>query len=185
MPAATKHKNHGRPHSALAGWLWNYTGHTPGTDTSDNTTILLDLDNEPQPDVFLRISPECGGQTRDTEDDYVEGAPELVGEVASSSAAYDLHSKKNAYRRNGVREYLVWLTRENRIEWWQLVDGVYAPITPDKRGVIKSTVFPGLWLDVPSLLKGDTLAVLAKLQDGIASAEAAAFRKALAARRKG
>ena len=185
MPAATKRKNHGQPHSDLVWWLRHYSLHTDGTDCCDNTTILLDLDNELQPDVFLRISPECGGQTRDTADDYVEGSPELIAEVASSSASYDLHSKKNAYRRNGVREYLVWLTREKRIEWWRLDGGEYVSLPADRRGMIKSTVFPGLWLDVPALLKDDMLTVQAKLQDGITSSEAAAFRKALSVRRKG
>ncbi len=184
MPAATKRKNHGKPHSDLVGWLWNYSIHTPGTDASDNTTILLDLDNELQPDVFLRVSPASGGQTRDTADDYVEGAPELIVEIASSSASYDLHSKKNAYRRNGVREYLVWLTQEQRIEWWRLDGSAYVPLAADKHGVVKSTVFPGLWLDVPSLLKDEMRAVLAKLQAGIASREASSFRKSLATRRK-
>ena len=184
MPAATKHKNHGKPHSAIVGWLWNYAIQSPGTDTSDNTTILLDLDNEPQPDAFLRILPEFGGQTKDTADDYIEGAPEFVAEIASSSASYDLHAKKNAYRRNGVREYLVWLTREQRIEWWKLEGGEYVPLSADKRGIIKSTVFPGLSLDVPALLKDDMRTVRAKLDDGIASKEAAAFRKRLASQRK-
>lgn len=32
---------------------------------------------------------------------------ELIVEIAASSAAYDLYDKKRAYRRNGVKEYLV------------------------------------------------------------------------------
>jgi len=46
------------------------------------------------------------GQSRISQDDYIEGAPELIVEIAASSAAYDLHDKQEAYRRNGVQEYL-------------------------------------------------------------------------------
>ena len=84
-----------------------------------------------------------------SEDDYVEGAPEFIAEVASSSASYDLHDKRSAYLRNGVREYMVWETRETRIEWWGLKEGSYVPLPRDDSGVVRSEVFPGLWLDVP------------------------------------
>src|SRR4029077_19771528 len=115
-------KKHAEPQSAVVGWLLHYAAHTPGVETGDNATVRLDLDNEPQPDVILRILPEAGGQTCDSADDYIESAPELAAEIASSSASYDLHQKKNAYRRNGVREYLVWVTEEQQLHWWELRD---------------------------------------------------------------
>jgi len=167
MPSPVKLSRHSKPQSHLVWWLTHYTMSRPTTEAADNGTVLLDFDNEFQPDVFLRILPECGGQSRTTEDDYVEGAPELVAEVASSSASYDMHTKKTAYRRNGVREYLVWLTREQRIVWWHLMEGEYAELPADEQGVMKSVVFPGLWLDVPALLRGDLAAVLEKLQEGL------------------
>lgn len=74
----------------------------------------MDNTNEPQPDILLRILPEAGGQTRDSADGYIEGAPELIAEIASSSASYDVHQKKRAYLRNRVREYLVWSVEEQR-----------------------------------------------------------------------
>jgi Uma2 family endonuclease len=66
---------HGIPHAALVGWLGVYRTATPGVSAADNTTTRLDLDNEPQPDVLLRI--ERGGTSTISEDGYIEGAPEL------------------------------------------------------------------------------------------------------------
>lgn len=43
---------------------------------------------------------------RISEDDFIEGAPELIEDIAASSASYDLHDKLQAYRCNGVCEYM-------------------------------------------------------------------------------
>lgn len=177
MPSPVKISQHSKPQSHLVWWLTSYSMHQPKTESGDNGTVLLDFDNEYQPDVFLRIRPECGGQSRTTEDDYVEGAPEMAVEVASSSASYDVHTKKTAYRRNGVREYLVWLTRENRLIWWQLVDGEYVEMQPDTEGLLKSSVFPGLWLDAAAMLQGDLARVLSVLSAGLATPEAQSFQQ--------
>lgn len=109
---------HGRPHGIIMAWLGVYWSATPGVDLQDNATVRLDADNEPQPDALLRIEPEVGGNSSISEDDYIEGAPELIVEVAASSASYDLNDKLNAYRRNGVQEYIVWQTYENRVDWF-------------------------------------------------------------------
>src|SRR5208337_5501936 len=87
MPSRVRYEQHGHPHTRLVTWLGNYETDTPGVEAGDNASIRLDLDNEPQPDAFLIIRPERGGQARISEDDYIEGAPELVAEVASSSAS--------------------------------------------------------------------------------------------------
>lgn len=104
-----------------------YCSATPGVELADNATVRLDLDNEPQPDALLRIDEELGGQSRISEDDYVEGPPELIVEVASSSAAYDLHDKLRVYRRNGVLEYIVWQIAEQKLDWFSLQGGNYVP----------------------------------------------------------
>lgn len=83
-----------------------------------------------------------------SEDDYIEGAPELIAEVAASRASYDLGDKKKAYRRNGVKEYIVWQMFENKLDWFVLQDDEYVLLTPDADGVIRSRAFPGLWLSV-------------------------------------
>ena len=83
-----------------------------------NATVRLDLDNEPQPDALLRIDSAAGGQSRLSTGDCIEGAPELIVEVAASSAAYDLHDKLRAYRRSGVREYVVWRVPDRQLDWF-------------------------------------------------------------------
>ena len=137
--------------------------------------MRLDEDNEPQPDLVLFKLPAKGGQARISEDDYVEGAPELAVEIVGSSRAYDLHQKKGAYRRNAIREYLAWITGEKRLVWWELREGEYHEIGPDKSGLLKSRVFPGLWLDSKALLRGDLKTVLATLRRGLDSSEHRAF----------
>lgn len=162
-------KSHGQPHGNLIIWLGNYKISTSGVDLGDNVTVRLDFDNEPQPDVVLLIDERLGGQARISEDDYIEGSPELIAEVAASSASIDLHDKKRAYRRNGVQEYIVWQSLENKLDWFSLQNGEYMSLEADADGVIKSRVFPGLWLAVPALLADDMTKVLAVLQQGLNS----------------
>lgn len=174
--------NHGRPHAQIIGWLMVYSAATPGVDLADNATVRLDIDNEPQPDALLRL-PEVGGNSRISEDDYVEGAPELIAEIAASSASYDLNDKLNAYRRNGVQEYIVWQIYENRLDWFSLEEGKYLNLQPDITGVIRSHIFPGLWLSVTALLNGNLAEVLAVLQQGLQTTEHQAFVKRLSSQR--
>ena len=131
MPSPVRFATHGEPHAAILGVLLHYSAFTPGVSVGDNATVRLDLDNEPQPDALLRIEPETGGRSRLSDDDYVEGAPELIVEIAASSASIDLHDKLRAYRRNGVQEYVVWRTQERRIDWFELADGDYRPLPAD------------------------------------------------------
>jgi Uma2 family endonuclease len=175
MPSPVRHRRHGLPHFRLIGWLAAYEAATPGVEGGDNSTARLDLGNEPQPDTLLLIDPARGGQARISADDYIESAPELVAEVAASSAAYDLHTKLQVYQRNGVREYLVWRVLDQQIDWFLLRNGQYQPLPRDPDGILRSEVFPGLWLDPEALLRGDLAHVLAVGRQGTASPEHAAF----------
>ncbi|RUT04043.1 hypothetical protein DSM106972_049570 [Dulcicalothrix desertica PCC 7102] len=98
---------HAEPHSRLVTWLGTYAAFTPRTLSGIEPTIRLDIDNEPQPDIILILDEAVGGKARLTEDGYLEGVPELVVEIAASSAAIDTGSKKQAYRRNQIFEYIV------------------------------------------------------------------------------
>jgi Uma2 family endonuclease len=171
--------SHGKPHGNFMGWLWTYKISTPGVELGDNATVRLDSDNEPQPDCVLLIDESLGGQASISNDDYVEGTPELIAEVAASSAANDLHDKKKAYRRNGVREYIVWQVLDSKIDWFSLKNDEYVSLLPDAAGIIKSQVFPGLWLDVKALLTGNMMQVQAVLQQGLNSQEHKDFVKTL------
>ena len=175
MPSPVRVRRHGRPHFDLITWLGNYKTATPGVTGADNASVRLDLDNEPQPDAVLFIDPAKGGQARITSDDYLEKAPELVAEVAASTASYDLNTKLNVYRRNGVREYIVWRVLDRQIDWFVLRDGEFVRLPLDDAGLYRSEVFPGLWLDPAALVRGDTQSVQTALQRGLASREHADF----------
>lgn len=181
MPSPVRVHRHGQPHYDIVTWLGVYHAATPGTHGADNTTARLDLDNEPQPDAMLFVDPAHGGQVKISEDDYVEGAPELVAEVASSSASYDLHAKMHVYRRCGVKEYIVWRVLDGAIDWFVLTGGAYERLPPDSDGLFRSRVFPGLWLDPQAMLGGDLARVLESLQTGIASKEHGQFVERLKA----
>lgn len=175
VQTAVHFEQHGRPHSEVVGWLSVYCAATPGVLGGDNAMVRLDFENEVQPDALLRLEPEHGGRSRVTEDDYLEGPPELIVEIAASSAAYDLHVKRRVYARSGVQEYLAVQMYEQRVDWFVLREGVYKTLTPDEDGVLRSEVFPGLWLQPAALWSGDLAGMLAVLQEGLASSEHAAF----------
>src|SRR5688572_12204323 len=154
MGSPVRHLQHGRPDRVLSGWLTFYEDATSGLDSSTNATLLLDFDNEAQPDLLLRLPEQAGGRSRITSDGYLEGPPELVIEVAASSVSYDLHQKLDAYRRNGVLEYLVHRVEDGEVDWFVLERGAYVRQQADG-GILRSRAFPGLWLDVPALLRAD------------------------------
>ena len=169
---------HARPHGAIMAWLGAYWIASPGVDLQDNATVRLDTDNEPQPDALLRIEPEVGGSSSISEDDYIEGSPELIVEIAASSASYDLNDKLNAYCRNGVQEYIVWQAYENRLDWFSLQKGRYVLLQPDEKKIIRSQVFPGLWLSVDALRQGNRAELLAVLQEGLLSSRPSGILRA-------
>jgi Uma2 family endonuclease len=179
MAAALRYRRHGNPHSYIMAWLGIYAANTPGVEPADNATVRLDLDNEPQPDALLRLDEALGGQSWISEDDYIEGAPELIVEIAASTASYDLHDKLRAYRRNGVKEYLVWLIEDHEFRWYILREGEYIVQQPDLSGNLQSECFPGLKLAVFALLSEDMAAVLVAQQASLDSFEYKNFRSNL------
>lgn len=181
MPSPVSHEGHSRPHFDSIGWLALYRAATPGIDGGDNGTLRLDMENEPQPDCFLFIRPH-GGQARVDQDDYVAGAPELVMEIAASSASYDAHVKKRVYRRNGVKEYIIWRVYDRIVDWFVLEGEEYVPLPLSPDGIYRSKILPGLWLDPAALLAGDIPRDFEIGQHGVASPEHAQFVARLANR---
>jgi hypothetical protein len=175
MGSPVRLDQHGEPDGLVQGWLCFYAVATPGVRHATNSTTRLDSDDVPQPDGLLRIVPECGGQARVDAKGYLQGGPEMVVEVAASSVSLDVREKLAAYRRAGVREYLVWRTEDGAVDWWVLEDDEYRslPAGPDR--VYRSRTFAGLWLNVPALLARDGAKVMATLQQGLGSPEHAAF----------
>jgi len=174
---------HGVAHPPLTTVLFAYKGSTPGVEVGDNTTVILEPDGEPQPDLYLRTLPEYGGQSRTTDDDYVWGPPELVIEVAHSSRSIDLHLKRQEYARHGVLEYLVLSLADQRLHWFDLKAD--QELAADSEGVFRIRTFPGLWISGPAVLAQDYAGLMEALSKGLAAPEHAAFVRQLAAAKSG
>lgn len=177
MPALSRH--HAVSHFGLIGWLWMYQVLTPGSEGADNASVRFDNNNMPQPDALLRVLESHGGQCCGTSDGYLEGAPELVVEISHTTTDADLGPRREVYRRHRVQEYIVWRVADRELDWFVLRGGYYLTIDPDPDGITRSEVFPGLWLDAPALLRGDTARVLTASQLGHGSPEHTAFIAAL------
>lgn len=162
--------HHANPHALLSAWLFNYAMNFPSLVVSDNATIRLNADNDPQPDLCLVCT---GGQTRFDDEGYIIGPPEMIVEIAGSSASYDFGEKRDVFEAAGVGEYIVFSPIEGRIAWWWRdgrhfvdlesveIDGVGA--------VYQSVRFPGLWLDVKSLRSADSRKLIESLRRGVDS----------------
>ncbi len=172
--------DHSPAHGSATLWVGLYQIGTPHLIMGVEGTVRLDQSNQPQPDVHLRIAPGFGGGATRSADGYVEGPPELIVEVAVTSTRLDLGDKLEAYRRNGVPEYIVWRVRDRAIDWFRLRDGRYERLVPGDDGLIRSVVFAGLWLDPAALIRGDLPALNAAVLAGLATEEHAAFVARLA-----
>ncbi|MGH9173352.1 MAG: Uma2 family endonuclease, partial [Vicinamibacterales bacterium] len=168
-PMRAPHGRHQLLLNACVGWYWT---ETPGTDIGDNTTVILGDDCEPQPDALLRI---IDGQSHENDEEYLVGPPEWLGEVSDSSRDYDLHAKRDDYERYGVQEYLVLVVREKRAVRWVREGDKFAERPADDDGILRSAVFPGLWLDVEAFFRRDGRRLKEVLEMGLATPEHAAF----------
>jgi Uma2 family endonuclease len=180
MAAAVRIPHHGRPHGWLGNIISTYAMQT-GIDFADNGTVELDPDNAPQPDYLMFLPSELGGRAVINSEGYLEGPPDFVAEVAASSVSIDLHEKLQAYRRNGVREYLVWRVLDEEVDWFVLSNDQFDLRSADSLGILRSEVFPGLWINVPALLKRRAVALWETLDEGTATPEYAAFAARVAA----
>lgn len=161
LPSPIRSKGHAEEQMLMLVWLDAYASRheESGLSAQPPNSVMLDDENEPEPDAMLFRKDQA-----QFDDGYLASAPELIVEIAASSAARDLHQKKRAYECNGVREYIVWRTRDKAIDWFRLVDGAYVTISPNAEGIIESAEFPGLRLDVPAMLAHDRARVLRALR---------------------
>lgn len=162
MPSPVNAEYHAGPDGIIQGWLFTYSLDFPELKVYPNATLILDGDNAVQPDAIL-CRPGKGERAWLDNAGYLHGAPGLVCEIASTSASIDLHAKFQAYRRNGVGEYLVWLVKEKQVRWYRLMEGEFVE-QKETAGLLSSKLFPGLVLDVKAMLKQDKLKVIAALK---------------------
>ncbi len=163
-PVSTLH--HAEPDNILQLLLGYYAQSVSGVRAAANATVRLGPDDVIQPDALLRRLPEAGGRCGIDAKGYLAGPPELVAEIAASSAAIDLHEKRDSCRRAGVLEYLVWETLENAIHWWALEEDEYRPL-PEDGGCAESRAFPGLRLNLAALRTGHNRRALDTLKTAL------------------
>jgi Uma2 family endonuclease len=171
---------HSKTTTLVGRWLDEYEEHTLGTECYAGASNILGADSQPEPDHCLLILPECGGQSSKTKKGYLKGAPELIVETSETTESRDLHQKKADYEKAGVREYVVAALRSQKVFWFILRAGKFAPLKPGPDGIFRSRIFPGLWLDADALLRRDRKAILAGLARGLATPEHEAFVAKLA-----
>jgi Uma2 family endonuclease len=159
----------GGPQRLLIGWIDRYINHTPGIDGGGNSSVGLDNSNEPQPDAYILLPVEAGGLCRIDDEGYLEGPPDFIAEVSASTTSIDMNLKFEVYQRNGVKEYLVWRVLENTLDWFVLENHQYVRLQPDAGGILKSRVFPGLWLNAAALLTRNARRLHEVLEQGLAS----------------
>jgi Uma2 family endonuclease len=159
-----------------------YRRATPGVQALHNATAILGEESEPQPDLGLRVLPEYGGQSKTSARNFLEGAPELIAEIAHSTRSIALHGKRNDYHQAGAREYLVLCVEEQQLRWFDFAAG--DEIQPNREGISRSRIFPGLWIDVAALLACNSSRLREVAERGLASKAHAAFVRRLAARRR-
>jgi len=150
-----------------------YRRATPGVELLPNATAILGEESEPQPDLALRVLEEYGGRSREDDDDYVEGPPEFLAEIAYSTRSIDMNQKREDYEQAGVLEYVVLCVEEQEVHWFHFPSG--KNIRPNRQGISCSKVFPGLWIDPRALLARNSPRLAEVVQQGLASSQHAAF----------
>jgi len=168
MPSPMRFVQHAHPEVSFTTWLTYFASFTPGVNSGGQATLKIDGKNEYQPDGMLFYDK---GQLIIDNDGYLVGVPELVVEVSASTISVDSNEKYLVYQKYGVKEYLLWNTEAKKITWYGRSGSKFVPMKPNREGIIKSKAFPGLWLNVAAMLKGNLKLVLKTLQEGLSSKE--------------
>ena len=166
-------------HARLFGWLWTFGSATPGCTLLPAGTWLMSDDSAPQPDLAFCILSERGGQSS-IEGEYSAGVPELIVEISYTTGARDSGIKQRLYERSGVLEYIIVKPQKRQIVWNELAAGKYREIQPGADGLLRSRVFPGLWLNAEALWNNDHTALSKAIQQGTSTPEHAGFVRKLA-----
>jgi Uma2 family endonuclease len=169
--------HHGDYQGAIATLFGCYRARTPGVVGGTDVTVILGEESEPRPDAVLRIEKAHGGQARLNEDNYLVGPPELVAEISYSTRSLDMNQKRQDYLAAGIQEYLVVCVEEQEVHWFHFPSKT--SIKPNRQGISRSRVFPGLWIDTQALLRRDYSRLVEVLQQGLAHREHSAFLRRL------
>jgi Uma2 family endonuclease len=166
---------HGQSHSALIGFLFQFSLDTPGTRAMGRVTVIFGPKSELEPDIMLLIGRDSGGRMQTNPEGILVGTAELVIEIGDDTLEIDLNAKKADYERAGANEYLVLDVPNRRFRWFVNRGGRFETLPRDEDGLYRSPTFPGLWLDPEAFLRDDGLAVMATLRRGLESPQHADF----------
>ena len=103
-----------------------------------------------QPDILFILE----SNQKIIEDTKINGIPDMIVEVLSpSNAYYDLVVKKKIYEQCGVKEYWIVDPLQNTLDLYVLQNSKFQhKIQIEKKGKISSEIFPGLDLDLETIL---------------------------------
>ena len=87
------------PHNELLGWFGTYKAYSPNVEVGNNTSVILDANNEVQPEALL---PKKDGACIMDANEHLQGPPELVGEISNTTLNFDTNEKKEVRKRCGV-----------------------------------------------------------------------------------
>ena len=141
----------GSPQAALVGWLWNYWAFTPGVRVGDNSTVRLDLDNEPQPDALMIREPSHGGRVVIGPRGYVEALRSWSEKSRPQAPASTCTPSCGSTVATRSRSTSSGASRTRRWTGSSCVREIYACLPLTAAGVYRSEVFRGLWLDPVAL----------------------------------
>ncbi len=98
-----------------------------------------------EPDILFVAKTHIGRLTPT----YLNGAADLAVEIVSpESRVRDRQEKFAEYEQEGIREYWVIDPDEYKADFFVLHRKKYQQKLPDKKGIYRSTVLNGFWLDV-------------------------------------
>jgi len=172
---------HGRYDQLVGLVLGLYEAETQGLTSARNSTVILDQENEPQPDLHLRIRNDYAGASSIDVDGYLNGPPEFVVEIAYSSLKSDLTVKRDIYHKQGVKEYLVVCVEPAEFRWFVWPEGEREI---DADGILRSVTFPGLWIDSHALFQEQTSKLIKSVRMGLKTPEHAEFVRQMESRQQ-
>jgi hypothetical protein len=173
---------HGALHCDVSYLLHLYKLATPGVAVVGHCSTILDERSEVQPYLSVLLKEEYGGTSHANWEDYICGPAELLVQFTDELGCREMQARRAVFERAGVGEFLAVSVAERQVNWFHFPTG--SLIEPNRRGVSKSRVFPGLWLAFHLIWAEDYPAQLALLDRGLASPEHAAFVKRLAKARE-
>ena len=151
----------------ISWYINRYRHSTPGIYVCLQVPVVLDPDHRFVPGLIAMVNhgrlKQCEPQVT-----HFSGPPNFVLDVFDSSELEEYATRKKAFERFGVTEYVAIVTGEvTKCEWNRNNDSQFESIAPDENGVIKSKALPGLWFSTSPLENPDEWALGTQIEEGM------------------